>query len=171
MKDLADLFPERFNNKTNGITPRRWLLMANPALAGCITEAIGDSWIGDLIELAMLKPFAGDNGLSVCRPPGQTPVQVAFHQLAEIDRRPGRRPEFHFRLPGQTHPRVQAAIAERAARRRLVQQAARDPASCNGAAHVLSGKAAPAYRLAKLIIKFLNSLADTINVDPVMQGA
>ena len=48
VKDLAELFPERFNNKTNGVTPRRWLLLANPALAGCITEAIGDGWITDL---------------------------------------------------------------------------------------------------------------------------
>ena len=42
------MFPERFNNKTNGVTPRRWLLMANPALSGVITDAIGDGWITDL---------------------------------------------------------------------------------------------------------------------------
>jgi starch phosphorylase len=60
MKDLADLFPERFNNKTNGITPRRWLLMANPALAGCITEAIGDGWINDLTDLARMGLHVGD---------------------------------------------------------------------------------------------------------------
>ena len=51
VKDLAEMFPERFSNKTNGVTPRRWLLLANPALAGCITEAIGDGWITDLAEL------------------------------------------------------------------------------------------------------------------------
>src|SRR5215213_3983320 len=44
LKDLGDLYPERFSNKTNGVTPRRWLLLANPALAGSITEAIGDDW-------------------------------------------------------------------------------------------------------------------------------
>ena len=54
VKDLAELFPERFSNKTNGVTPRRWLLLANPALAGVITEAIGDGWITDLAELAKL---------------------------------------------------------------------------------------------------------------------
>src|SRR5262245_60220960 len=52
VKDLAELFPERFSNKTNGVTPRRWLLLANPALAATITEAIGDSWIADLGQLA-----------------------------------------------------------------------------------------------------------------------
>ena len=62
VKDLAEMFPERFNNKTNGVTPRRWLLLANPALAGCITEAIGDGWITDLAELAKLKPLADDSG-------------------------------------------------------------------------------------------------------------
>ena len=48
LKDLAEIFPERFNNKTNGVTPRRWLLLCNPALARLITDAIGDGWITDL---------------------------------------------------------------------------------------------------------------------------
>src|ERR1700730_6473913 len=60
VKDLADIFPERFSNKTNGVTPRRWLLLANPALARTITETIGDGWIEDLGELARLKPLADD---------------------------------------------------------------------------------------------------------------
>ena len=54
------MFPERFNNKTNGVTPRRWLLLANPALAAVITEAIGDGWITDLAQLEKLKPLAED---------------------------------------------------------------------------------------------------------------
>src|SRR5205085_11241375 len=62
VKDLAEMFPERFNNKTNGVTPRRWLLMANPALARRITEASGGGWITDLTDLALLKPLADDRG-------------------------------------------------------------------------------------------------------------
>src|SRR3984885_10311226 len=58
--DFAQMFPERFNNKTNGVTPRRWLLLANPSLAGVITEAIGEKWIGDLSQIAQLKPMAED---------------------------------------------------------------------------------------------------------------
>ena len=54
------MFPERFNNKTNGVTPRRWLLLANPALARLITEAIGDGWITDLGQLRKLEPLADD---------------------------------------------------------------------------------------------------------------
>src|SRR6202044_2031611 len=60
VKDLAEMFPERFSNKTNGVTPRRWLLLANPALAQVVTEAIGEGWITDLIELHKLKPLADD---------------------------------------------------------------------------------------------------------------
>ena len=53
VRDLAEMFPERFNNKTNGVTPRRWLLLANPALAGTIIDAIGDAWITDLSSSAI----------------------------------------------------------------------------------------------------------------------
>jgi glycogen phosphorylase len=60
VKDLAEMFPERFSNKTNGVTPRRWVLRANPALARTITDAIGDGWITELGELARLKPLADD---------------------------------------------------------------------------------------------------------------
>jgi starch phosphorylase len=60
VRDLAELFPERFNNKTNGVTPRRWLLVANPALSRTITEAIGDGWITDLGQLNKLKLRSDD---------------------------------------------------------------------------------------------------------------
>ena len=60
VKDLAEMYPERFNNKTNGITPRRWLLLANPGLAGTITDAIGDRWVTDLGELKRLHLLADD---------------------------------------------------------------------------------------------------------------
>ena len=56
------MFPERFNNKTNGVTPRRWLLLSNPSLAAAITAAIGDDWIGDLSQLHNLQPLADDEG-------------------------------------------------------------------------------------------------------------
>src|SRR4029077_16692928 len=55
VKDLAEMFPDRFNNKTNGVTPRRWLLLANPGLASAITDAIGECWITDLGQLHNLK--------------------------------------------------------------------------------------------------------------------
>jgi starch phosphorylase len=61
LRDFAELYPERFNNKTNGVTPRRWLQQANPALSSLITETIGD-WITDLSQLRRLLPLAQDAG-------------------------------------------------------------------------------------------------------------
>src|SRR5271156_697137 len=58
--DLAEIFPERFNNKTNGVTPRRWLFLTNPGLSRVIADAIGDGWITDLGRIAELKPAAED---------------------------------------------------------------------------------------------------------------
>src|SRR5204863_6145161 len=62
VRDLAEMFPQRFSNKTNGVTPRRWLLLCNPALASMISKSIGDGWITDLDQLAKLKPLAQDRG-------------------------------------------------------------------------------------------------------------
>jgi len=62
LKDLAEIFPQRFNNKTNGVTPRRWLQLCNPGLSGLITSAIGERWINDLGELRQLKTFTEDSG-------------------------------------------------------------------------------------------------------------
>ena len=127
VKDLAELFPERFNNKTNGVTPRRWLLMANPALAGCITGAIGDGWITDLAKLAKLTSFAGDTGFRDSVRQAKRQSKSRFTDWLKSAAGVAVDPDSDFRQPGQTHPRVQAAIAERAARRRAVQPAAREP--------------------------------------------
>ena len=87
--DFAAMFPERFNNKTNGVTPRRWLLLANPALAAVITEAIGDGWITDLAQLEKLKPLADDKSVLRRRPQSETRGEDAVSQwlnaTAEID--------------------------------------------------------------------------------------
>src|ERR1700736_432700 len=61
VKDLAEMFPERFNNKTNGVTPRRWLMLANPGLSGAITKAIGNAWVTDLDQLKKLGPIENDS--------------------------------------------------------------------------------------------------------------
>src|SRR5262245_60375126 len=171
LKDLADLFPDRFNNKTNGITPRRWLLAANPTLAGHITEAIGDSWITDLAELAMLKPFAGDTGFrdAVRQAKRQSKSRfadwlksttgVAIDPDSIFDSQVKRIHEYKRQLLNGL--RVVALYN----RLREAPHLAMAPRT-----FFFSGKAAPAYRLAKLIIKFLNGLAETINADPAMQG-
>ena len=124
VKDLAGLFPERFNNKTNGVTPRRWLLLANPPLAHAITEAIGDRWIADLNELRRLKPLAADSNFQKCFRDAKRQAKVKFADWLKDDHRASRRSGHHLRLPGQAHPRIQAATAQRAARGRALQPAA-----------------------------------------------
>ncbi len=171
VKDLAEMFPERFNNKTNGVTPRRWLLLANPALAGVITEAIGDGWMTDLSQLRKLTPLADDKAFREAFRNAAQRSQIAFCRLAQGNNRPDRRPGQHFRLSDQAHPRIQAATAQRVAHHRALQSAAREPGlEMTPRTFFFAGKAAPAYHLAKLIIKFINNLAGTIDGDPIVRG-
>ena len=83
VKDLAEAFPERFNNKTNGVTPRRWLRLANPSLADDDFAAIGDGWITDLAELQKLRPLTRDAGVPGGRPKSQARRQGALRRLGQ----------------------------------------------------------------------------------------
>ena len=78
VKDLAEMYPQRFSNKTNGVTPRRWLLMSNPALSRTITDAIGDGWVTDLSQLNKLKPLASDQGLQQAFRKAKRETKVQF---------------------------------------------------------------------------------------------
>ena len=78
VKDLAEMFPERFSNKTNGVTPRRWLRLSNPPLARIITEAIGDGWITDLDQLQKLKPLADDKNFRAAFLKAKREAKVRF---------------------------------------------------------------------------------------------
>ena len=171
MKDLAEMFPERFSNKTNGVTPRRWLLLANPALARTITEAIGEGWITDLEELRKLKPFADDSAFreSFRKAKYEAKSQFAnwlqstFGQTVDpdtlIDSQVKRIHEYKRQLLNVL--RIVVLY------RRLREEPSREMAPRT---FLFSGKAAPAYRLAKLIIKLVNNLAATIDADPTMRG-
>src|SRR5262249_27338511 len=171
VKDLADLYPQRFNNKTNGVTPRRWLLMSNPALSKTITSAIGDGWVTDLSQLQNLKPLAGDQGL-----------QQAFHKAK-------REAKVQFidwfkQISGQTVDAdsiFDCQIKRIHEYKRQLLNALRivvlyDRLRKNPNSEVMprtfffAGKAAPAYQLAKVIIKFINNLASIIDADPIVRG-
>ena len=161
VKDLAEMFPERFNNKTNGVTPRRWLLLANPALARTITEAIGDGWITDLGQLSKLKPLADDRGFRNDFRKAKREAKAQFADWLKTTSGQTVDPDTDLRLPDQAHPRIQAATAQRAAYRGALQPAAAESESrrCRRGHSSSRGKAAPAYHLAKVIIKFINNLA------------
>ena len=76
--DFAEMFPERFNNKTNGVTPRRWLLQANPALSHLITKAVGEDWVTDMVQLRSLLPLAEDAGFREHFRDAKREAKVAF---------------------------------------------------------------------------------------------
>ena len=171
VKDLADMFPERFNNKTNGVTPRRWLLLANPALAAGITEAIGDGWITDLADLAKLKPFARDQGFreTVRRAKRDAKVRLAewLKAASGVTVDPDSIFDSHVKRIHEYKRQMLNALRVVALYDRLRQNPAVEMAPRT---FFFAGKAAPAYRLAKLIIKFINNLADGIDGDPSMRG-
>ncbi len=85
VKDLAEMFPERFNNKTNGVTPRRWLRLSNPALSRTITDAIGDGWIKDLSQLRKVEPLAADSRLFGFVPRSQARAPNASLPIGSIN--------------------------------------------------------------------------------------
>ena len=128
VKDLAEMFPERFNNKTNGVTPRRWLLLANPALAA--HDHRRDRRRLDhrpRASSSKLKPLADDAGFRDAFRKAKREAKAQFADWLKATTGPDGRPGHDLRLPGQAHPRVQAAAAQRAAHRRALQPAAREP--------------------------------------------
>ncbi len=171
VKDLAELFPERFSNKTNGVTPRRWLLLANPALARTITEAIGDDWISDLSQLSKLKPLAGDRGF---RDAFRKAKREAKGQFADWLRATAN-------LTVEVDTIFDCQVKRIHEYKRQLLNALRVVVLYNRLranpglkmpprTFFFAGKAAAAYHLAKLIIKFINNLAATIAADPAMRG-
>ena len=171
VKELAEVFPERFNNKTNGVTPRRWLLLANPALSGVITEAIGDGWITDLNRLDRLKTFADDRGFHQNFLGAKRAAKVRFAQWLESSTGQTVDPDSIFDCQVKRIHEYKRQFLNALRIIVLYNRLKEDP-GMNTAPRTFffAGKAAPAYRLAKLIIKFINNLASTIDADPDVRG-
>jgi starch phosphorylase len=171
VKDFAEMFPERFNNKTNGVTPRRWLLLANPGLAHVVTAAIGDDWIRDLSQLKKLKPLAADAGF---RHEFSKAKRLAKEQFEHwLKTTTGQVVDPHTIFDCQVK-RIHEYKRQLLNGLRIVILYNRLRANLNlempPRTFIFAGKAAPAYRLAKLIIKFLNNLAGTVDGDPAVRG-
>jgi glycogen phosphorylase len=171
VKDLAEIFPERFNNKTNGVTPRRWLRLCNAPLARTITEAIGDEWITDLGQLARLKPLADDPGFRAAFLKAQHEAKNEFANW--LKNTYGLSVEPHTIFDSQVK-RIHEYKRQLLNALRIVvlyNRVRENPAlEMPPRTFFFAGKAAPAYHLAKLIIKFINNLAETIDSDPAMKG-
>ena len=171
VKELAGMFPERFSNKTNGVTPRRWLLMSNPVLADTITEAIGDSWITDLSQLKNLTPLAGDPALCDAFLKAKRVAKVQFTdwlkqaigETVDVDSIF----DCHIKRIHEYKRQLLNALRVVVLYNRLRENPNLDLAPRT---FFFSGKAAPAYQLAKVIIKFINNLARVIDNDPTIRG-
>src|SRR6266852_3944526 len=171
VKELAEMLPERFNNKTNGVTPRRWLLLANPVLAGTITDAIGDGWITDLSQLSKLKPLAEDTTFrdGFRKATRETKARFANWLKSKFGETVDPDAIFDCQVKRIHEYKRQLLNALRIV---VLYNRLRDNPGLEMAPRTFffAGKAAPAYHLAKLIIKFINNLAGTIDADPAMRG-
>ena len=164
------MFPERFNNKTNGVTPRRWLLMANPALARTISDAIGDGWITDLSQLAKLKPLADDRGLRDAFRKAKRQAKGRFADWLKASTGFAIGPESIFDSQVKRIHKYKRQLLNALRVVVLYNRLRADPSlRVPPRTFFFAGKAAPAYRLAKVIIKFLNNLAATIDADPAVR--
>jgi starch phosphorylase len=170
VKDLAEMFPERFNNKTNGVTPRRWLHLSNPALSSSITEAIGDGWIKDLGQLRNLEAFAADAAFSDSFLKAKRHAKCEFADWLRsssgemVD--PDSIFDCHIKRIHEYKRQLLNALRIVVIYNRLRENPGLD---VQPRTFFFAGKAAPAYHLAKLIIKFINNLAGTIDGDPRMR--
>ncbi|MDJ0737552.1 MAG: glycogen/starch/alpha-glucan phosphorylase [Nostocaceae cyanobacterium] len=167
LRDFYELYPQKFSNKTNGVTPRRWMVLSNPELSNLITEKIGNNWISHLEDLRQLETFVDDGQFQAAwREVQQTKKQ----QLAEIIRqRTGIKvdPTSMFDVQvkriheyKRQHLNVLHIIT-------LYHRLKQNPdLEIAPRTFIFGGKAAPAYFMAKLIIKFINSVGEVINNDP-----
>jgi starch phosphorylase len=169
--DLARIFPGRFNSKTNGITQRRFLLHANPSLAGLITETIGNGWITDFSHISKLKKFAEDPEF---RNKFDQVKQTAKQSFADFVLK-----EYGFKINTESLFDVQVKRIHEYKRQLLNalhivvlynRMRAGNPQDFTPRTCLFAGKAAPGYTMAKLIIKFINNLARVINYDETLQG-
>jgi glycogen phosphorylase len=167
LKDFYELWPERFSNKTNGVTPRRFLALSNPGLRGLLDQTIGSGWIKDLTELRRLEPLTEDAGFrqkwrAVKRANKERLAAfVKAHSGIELD------PSWLFDIQvkriheyKRQHLNLLHIVT---LYRRLKENPGLEIAP---RAFLFGGKAAPGYFMAKRIIKMINAVAETINQDP-----
>ncbi|WP_413295563.1 glycogen/starch/alpha-glucan phosphorylase [Synechococcus sp. MIT S9452] len=171
MPEFAQLWPEKFTNVTNGVTPRRWMGLCNPQLRGLLDEVIGQNWLHNLDELKQLERFQDDSGF--LERWDQTKLE-SKRQLASY---------IHRHTSVLVDPAslfdVQVKRIHEYKRQHLnaLQVIAQYLRIKNGQGDglaprtvIFGGKAAPGYYMAKLIIRFINGIAETVNSDPDMDG-
>jgi starch phosphorylase len=171
VKDLAELYPERFNNKTNGVTPRRWLLLSNPPLSRAITEAIGDTWITDLDQLSRLRPLAADSGFQDAVRAAKRQAKWQFADWLRWASGQAVDPDTIFDCQIKRIHEYKRQLLNVLRIVSFYNRLRENPElEMRPRTFFFGGKAAPAYQFAKLVIKFINNLAGTIDGDPAVRG-
>jgi len=168
--DFYALSPEKFSNKTNGVTPRRWMVLSNPQLAQLITARLGPGWVYDLEKLRRLEPLADDaefrQSWRAIKRHNKLELAAFIHERLSIavdadsmfDVLVKRLHEY------KRHLQLLHIIT-------LLKRIHRDPnASVVPRTFIFGGKAAPGYQMAKLIIKLIHSVAEAVNNDPLVAG-
>jgi starch phosphorylase len=171
LSDFYALTPEKFSNKTNGVTPRRWMVLSNPRLANLLTARLGTGWVRDLEKLRRLEPLVDDKEFA------DDWRAIKRHNKLQLST------YIHDRLGISTDPEsIFDVLAKRLHEYKrqhlqvlhiltLYKRIQRDPdAEVVPRTFLFGGKAAPGYRMAKLIIKLIHSVGEAINSDPLVHG-
>ena len=170
LRDFHALWPEKFDNKTNGVTPRRWLALSNPQLAALITDAIGDAWVKDLDQLVRLQPYAADPEF---RARWRAVKRANKQQFAELVG-----PRMGVAIDPDSMFDVQVKRIHEYKRQHLnilhvialyLRLKATPNLDLPPRTFIFGGKAAPGYHMAKLIIKLITAVGDLVNRDPAIR--
>ncbi len=172
LKDMHDLYPDRFMNVTNGVTPRRWLALSNPGLTGLITRTIGDRWINNFEdEIRKIKPFTEDSAFrtewDIIKRDNKTRLAALISERTGVTVDPDSMFDIQVKRIHEykrQHLNILHIIT-------LYNRIKKSPSQhVVPRTFIFGGKAAPGYFMAKLIIKLINSVADVVNNDPDVDG-
>ncbi len=166
-----EMWPERFHNKTNGVTPRRWLLGANPGLAALVTEAIGPGWVSDLDRLRGLDALAGDAAFqekfAAVKRENKVRLAALIRSLTRAKVDPDSLFDVQIKRIHEYKRQLLLVLHVIHDYFRLVQDG---DVSGPPRTYVFAGKAAPGYAVARRIIRLINSVGEVIRKDPRVKG-
>lgn len=168
-KDFYELWPHKFNNKTNGVTPRRWLAMANPLLAELLTEQLGDGWQADLERLTAMRPLAENGDLAFIerwqgiRRQNKERLAALVMQYTGVDFKPDALFDVQVKRIHEYKRQLLNVLHVIHLYKRIHND---DTEGWTNRCVLIGGKAAPGYQRAKEIIKLINNVASVINNDP-----